>query len=483
MGMMPTKQLQAVPSDAGGWPVNDFTVNEGDVGEKKLVFVGASYLFVHKVLRDMLLVGGFDKVRITLHDIDEVPLGIVGDLLEKIVRQTGSGIAVRRSLDLGEALDDADAVILSISTGGPEADVRTRDVCYRHGIPVGVGDTMGPAALARNLRTVPVAVGIAREMERRCPDAILLNFSNPMSCVTGAMARQTSIRTFGLCHSADELHRYFARVFECSEADVEIELAGVNHQSFVTRLRIRGEDRTADILDATLASDACLEDNLLETRREHVGLQQDICRALGVWPSTGHTHLAEFYEYFLREPGRSRSGLGSDPYRPERDRQRIERRPCSEIIEKWTYGPGPVGDLHLLTNEHAHELLWAHFTNSPFTRSLNILNEGEYVRGVDRDACVEVIATVCGNGASASQAVLPAAALSLVRQWTAIHDLSIRAAMECDRESALQALFLDPHVTDFYDIDALLDDLVAALGEWLSPLWTGSRTERHEHQE
>lgn len=465
---------EEIVGKSAGWtgPIEEYTRNEGSVGRKRIVFVGASYKFVHKVLRDMLLVGGFEDCELVVHDITERPLTVVADLLEKIARQRNTNIVVRRTLDREEALRGADAVILSITTGGREADFRSWEVCAKYGIPVGVGDTLGPAALARNLREIPVVVGIARDMERICPEAALLNFTNPMSCITGAMARYTSLpAVWGLCHSADELFSYFARVFGVKKSAVEMEVGGVNHQSFVTTLRIEGEDRTADILDATLASDAKLEDNLLETKHEEVRFQQDIFRLLGVWPSTGETHLAEFYEYFYTPRRLDQLGLRS------RLRQIIPGRPPfgpsepPQIILDWAYGPEPVGDLHLLTTEHAHELLWSYFTGEPFTRVLNLLNAGEWLRGIPRDACVEVMVTVAGSKVTGEQVALPPAVHSLVQRWTTIHDLSIRAAMECDREAARQALFLDPHVTDMYDIEPLLEDMLKAAEKWLAAKW------------
>ncbi len=255
--------------------------NEGSAGRKRVVFVGASYKFVHRVVRDMLIVGGFDDCELVLHDIAEKPLKIVGDLLEKMIEQRDSRMTVTRTLDRAEALQGAGAIILSITTGGREADFRSFEVCAKYGIPVGVGDTLGPPALARNLRSIPVVVEIARDVQRICPEAVILNFTNPMSAVTGAMARETGLPVWGLCHSGDELFEYFARVFGVAKSAITIELAGVNHQSFVTKLIIDGTDRTADILDATLASEAKLENTILETRHEEVRLQQDIFRVLG----------------------------------------------------------------------------------------------------------------------------------------------------------------------------------------------------------
>ncbi len=442
---------------------------EASAGRKRIVFVGASYKFVHRVVRDMLIVGGFDECELVLHDIAERPLKIVGDLLEKMIRQTHSRMTVVRTLDRAEALRGADAIILSITTGGREADFRSFEVCAKYGIPVGVGDTLGPPALARNLRSIPVVVEIARDVQRMCPEAVILNFTNPMSAITGAMAKETGLPVWGLCHSGDELFEYFARVFGVAKSAITIELAGVNHQSFLTKLTIDGTDRTADILDATIASEAKLEDTVLETRREEVRLQQDIFRILGCWPSTGDTHLAEFYEYFLTPRRREQFGLRVRTVIPAREP--LGPVEPLDIIMQWAYGDGPVGDMDLMTNEHAHELLWSAFTEEPYTRAINIRNEGEYVKGLPKEACVEVIATAAGRNVSADQVTLPPAAHALVQRWVAIHELSIRAALECDRQAAKQALFLDPHVTDMYDIEPMLEDFLVALRPWLPPGW------------
>jgi alpha-galactosidase/6-phospho-beta-glucosidase family protein len=261
-------------------------------------------------------------------------------------------------------------------------------------------------------------------------------------------------------------------VFGCEKAEVDIELAGVNHQSFVLALRIRGEDRTREILEATIESDAKLEDTLLETVREDVRLQQDIYRMLGVWPSTGHTHLAEFYRHFYTERRLDELELRPHLKKIRPGRPRLGQKGYPELLEYWTYGPEPVGDLHLLTSEHAHELLWSGFTGEPFTRSLNVLNTGDFIRGISRQACVEIMATVQGRKITAKPVTLPPAVHALVTTWTAIHELSIKAALECNREAARQALFLDPHVGDLYDINGIVEDFIGALREWLPAGWS-----------
>lgn len=458
-------------ADGKSYSVEEYTRNEGSVGNKRIVFVGASYLFVHKVLRDMLLVGGFEDCELVVHDIDEVPMNIVADLLEKIARQKNTNIKVHRTLDRREALQGADAVNLAITTGGREADQRSAEVCLKYGIYVGVGDTLGPTALARCLREIPEVVAIAKDMERICPDAVLLNFTNPMSCITGVVGRTTSITCWGLCHSADSINDYFAKVFQCKKSDLDITIAGVNHQSFAVKVVVKGEDRTADILQASLSSDAKFVDVLLAHEEEEVNLQQDICRILGAWPSCGHDHLAEFYEYFYTPRRIDQLGLRSMRHGLIPGRKRFGRKPCPDIIHKWTYGADPVGDLDLLTTEHSHELLWSYFTGEPYTRGLNVMNDGEYIKGLPKDACVEVMTTVTGKNVTAPQVELPPAIHATVLNWVTIHDLSIKAALNRDRQAAKQALFLDPQVHDFYDIEPLLEDMLKATEEWLPKGW------------
>jgi 6-phospho-beta-glucosidase len=145
------------------------------------------------------------------------------------------------------------------------------------------------------------------------------------------------------------------------------------------------------------------------------------------------------------------------------------------ILQEWAYGPAPVGDLDLLTTEHAHELLWSVFTGEPFTRVLNVLNTKGFVHDLPPNACVETVVTVAGMSVSAEPIVLPTAILSLVQRWTAIHELSIRAGRDCDYEAALQALALDPHVREADSIPELLDDLIAAMKPWLPGTWTRRR--------
>ena len=151
-------------------------------------------------------------------------------------------------------------------------------------------------------------------------------------------------------------------------------------------------------------------------------------------------------------------------------RARFGRKDCPDIIRRWAYDE-PVGDLDLLTTEHAHEILYAYFTGQPYTRVLNVLNRGQLIRGLPEDACVEALVTLDGKTVKGPSITLPPAVHALVTTWTTIHTLSIEAALRCDRDAARQALFLDPHVGDLYDIAPLLEDLLDATQDWLPTGW------------
>jgi len=460
------KMKMAMASDGKMYAVEEVVRNRGTVGRARIVFVGASYRFCHKVVRDMLIVGGFDECEIVLLDIAAEPLKLVGGLIEKMIRQAGSRMTVVRTMDRRAAFKGAKIVLLSITVGGLEADMRAAEVCAKHGIYVTIGDTMGPAALARNLRTLPVVLEVARDMDRYCPSAVMLNFTNPMSCITGTINRFSGVRTMGLCHSAEDLLVYFAKVYNCTTKDIKMKVGGVNHMSFVTSLVVRGRQRIHTLFADAAKSDASLEDSLFG-KKEKMNIQWDLYRVLGAFPSTGDEHAAEFYRYFLTKKYVREMDLHVK--RVKKNRKPLGPSRPNELLLKWAYGPGPVEDMDFLTTEHAHELMWAVMKGKPSTQVVNILNDG-FIAGLPKTACVEVMVKVTRKGYEGKELKLPTACTALLQQWTAVHELSIQAALNADRDAARQALFLDPHVTDMYAIDALLDDFIDRLGKWL-PRW------------
>lgn len=463
------KMKTIVASDGIEYEYIPFEKNTGSLGDRRIVFIGASYKFCHKVVRDMLLVGGFDDCTLVLLDLYRRPLAVVGDLIEKMIVQAGSSMRVVRTTDRAEALFGADVCLLSITVGGVEADMRAAEVCAKYSIPVAVGDTLGPAAFARNLRTLPVVLEIARDMERLCPQAVLINFTNPLSCVTGVVLRETSIRAYGLCHSVEDLATYFGRVYGSAGRDIEMTSGGVNHMSFLTSLKVGGREKLHRLYDDTGGSTAGITDSLLG-RVESPEAQRRIYKVLGVWPSTGGEHAAEFFPEFLKPARRKELSLHVKKVRKNRKPVKPTKEPPAALLE-WAYGDGPVEDMNLLTTEFAHELMWAVLEGegSPNRRVVNVLNKGA-IKGIADDACVEIWATITRRGERREKITLPPACTALLKTWTTIHELTYAAALEGDYDAARAALCLDPHVGDLNDVDAILADIVKRLGRWM-PSW------------
>jgi alpha-galactosidase len=161
---------------------------------------GGSYQWTPKLITDLLATPSLAGCHIALMDIDPTPLSKMAALLGRANEALGARVTVETTTDRRRALEGADFVVVTISTGGFASMAVDLEVPARHGIRQSVGDTVGPGGINRSLRNIPVLVEIGRDMEQKCPDAWLLNITNPMTCLTRCVARETSVKTVGLCH-------------------------------------------------------------------------------------------------------------------------------------------------------------------------------------------------------------------------------------------------------------------------------------------
>ena len=180
---------------------------------------------------------------LVLEDIDPAPLVKMEALARRLDEALGAGTTVATTTDQRRSLEGADFVIVTISTGGFESMAVDLDVPARYGIRQSVGDTVGPGGVNRSLRNVPVLVGIAEDMAELCPDAWLLNITNPMTCLTRAVCRETGVRAVGLCHEVGNWSLDLAIALGKPAEAVEATVAGVNHFPVVTALDVDGRGR------------------------------------------------------------------------------------------------------------------------------------------------------------------------------------------------------------------------------------------------
>jgi alpha-galactosidase len=437
---------------------------------------GGSYQWTPELLADLLGTESLRGARIVLEDIDPDPLDKMAALAGKVNESLGAGASFATTTDQREALDGADFVIVTISTGGFESMAIDLDVPARFGIRQSVGDTVGPGGINRSLRNIPVLVGVAEDMGKICPDAWLLNITNPMTCLTRAVCRETAIKTVGLCHEVGNWAMDFAIALGKPAEAVRATVAGVNHFPVVTALDVEGEDGFA--LLAGMVEDAGGLSALtpypgrpeaevfspLDFVQRHV-LKLTLLDKWGAFPASGDRHIAEFLPGVLTEE----SGWGAEyniELTPIARRQEHQEGYIADV-DAWLAGTKtlqtwPSGELPALVIDSL-------VTGTRRELPVNIPNAGQ-VPDVPADVVVESICVVDGDGIRGRDvAPLPPPYHELVRRHVAVGELTVTAALTGDRRLAETAFFLDPLAGrgDLHRTQAMVDELLSATSAWL----------------
>src|SRR5271166_446628 len=258
----------------------------------KVVFIGAGSIeFTRNVVTDLCgyreLAG---QLHLALYDISQERLDYARRLVGQIVTQTGANALITASADRAEALAGARYVINEIQVGGYPATRLDFDIPASYGLRQTIGDTLGIGGIFRGLRTIPVAVALASDMLRYCPDAYLLNYANPMAMLPWAIYEGTEFsRVYGLCHSVRDTHAFLAGLVGLTPADVSFTTAGFNHQAFVLRFEQDGRSlypKLASVIDA---------DPQLQRR-----VRVELFRRFGYFPTESSEHSAEYVPWIMR---------------------------------------------------------------------------------------------------------------------------------------------------------------------------------------
>jgi alpha-galactosidase len=398
------------------------------------------------------------NLTIALHDIDEERLAYSGRAAESIVRRAGAGYPVESHADRRTALEGAAYAINEIQVGGFAATLRDFEIPKKYGLRQTIADTIGIGGIFRGLRTIPVAVGIGTDMHELCPEALLLNYTNPMAMVPwGVYAGTPFQNVVGVCHSVRDTHQFLARTVGAEQSDLAFRTAGLNHQAFVLEFRDRGTGRDLypmlrQIVDAD-------PDGL----GRHVRVE--LFRRLGYFPTESSEHSAEYVPWFL-------------PHDDQVPRFRIEvdeyLRRSEENLGEWERTKAALDRGEELdiepTSELASEII--HSLEAGTAREVygNVRNDG-LIDGLPSQACVEVPCRVDGHGLRPTRVgTLPPQCLALNRTFVNVVELTVGAALEGSRDLVYQAALLDPNTAATLTIDqivAMCDDLIEAHGELL----------------
>jgi alpha-galactosidase len=420
----------------------------------KVAFVGAgSTVFAKTLIGDLLSYPELaDGTTLALMDIDQERLETSEIVTRGIVDAVGANTRVEGTLDRREALAGADYVLTMMQVGGYRpATVTDFELPKRFGLRQTIGDTLGIGGIMRGLRTIPVLLGVCRDMEELCPDALLLQYVNPMAMLCWAAARGSSIRTIGLCHSVQGTARDLAADLGVSPSELEYLCAGINHLAFYLQLRHGGRD---------LYPDLRRKDDVPEWNR----VRYEVLRHFGYFCTESSEHLAEYVPWFIKQARPDlvdRFNVPLDEY-PRR---------CEAQIAEWEELRFSLENGATLTvtrsDEYGAGIVHALETGEPFVFNGNVMNEGL----VDNlpDCCVEVPCIADERGITPQPVgALPPQLAALIQTNLNVQALTVEAALTGSREHVYHAAMLDPHTAaelSLAEIRELVDLLLEAHGE------------------
>jgi alpha-galactosidase len=470
----------------------------------KVTFIGAgSTVFSRNLLRDLFTFPELHSSSIYLMDIDADRLRDSEIVAHRVADAAGASPTIVATTDRREAITGAHYVINMVQVGGYEpSTVIDFEIPKKYGLRQTIGDTLGIGGIMRGLRTVPVVLGIASDMEELAPNALLLNYSNPMAILCMALNRATSIRNVGLCHSVFGTAHELAMILGVPGEEIDYLCAGINHMAFYLKFERNGEDLYPQ-LDAIAAADEM--PSFERTRFE-------ILKQFGYFVTESSEHFAEYTPWFIKKdrqdlieffnvpldeyPARCvdqindwanmrEALLSEDPaaadsyeeskrgdihgmWRRRLDLMRRNTPEKAETLENLILGGKSSQDEHAHSGEYGTLIIHSMETGQPRVVYGNVSNNG-VIDNLPADACVEVPCLVDKNGVQPTMiGALPPQLAAMMQTNINVQTLTVEAALTGKREHIYHAAMLDPHTgaeLDLRQIRNLVDDLLEAHGD------------------
>ncbi len=439
----------------------------------KITFMGAgSTVFAKNALGDAMLTPSLRDSHIALYDIDAQRLDdskkMLGNLNTSINEGRATITAHLGAENRKDALRDANYVINAIQVGRYEpSTVIDFEIPKKYGLRQTIADTLGVGGIFRALRTIPVMLDFARDMEKACPDAWMLNYTNPMAMITSAMLQATNVKTVGLCHSvqvcADGLLKSLDMLDDVK--DLRWKIAGINHMAWLLEIADGKKDLYPEIKRRAAEKNAAARKKGAEKHDDMT--RMELMRQFGYYITESSEHLSEYCPWFIKS---------AYPELIEEFNIPLDEYPrrCVEQIEKWeTMREELVGDANL-THERTHEyvsyIMEAMETDKPFCIGGSAMNTG-LITNLPAKACVEVPCMVNRNGVQPTYiGDLPEQCAALNRTNINPQIMTVEAALTGKKDYIYQAAMLDPHTAAELTIDqirSLCDDLIEAHGDML----------------
>jgi alpha-galactosidase len=446
---------------------------------------GGSTHWTPRLLSDFANTDSLQDAAVTLVDVDADSLPPMLDVADHMAKcRPGLGLTVCATTDLDEGLDGADYVVTAFSVGGFTSMRHDLEIPTRYGVRQPVGDSVGPGGISRTLRSVPVLLEIARAVERRAPDALLLNVTNPLSALCRAVTRETEVRTVGLCNEVVGTQFVLSLLLDGDLRRIDPVVAGVNHLPLITAVTVDGEDGFAKLRDLLDDEDAHAEPvwmnplpGAMHYRKVTPGtawtkadvlagnrLKLELFGRFGVLPGSADTHVAEFFPGFVTPA----SDFGREWSVHHYGLQ-------GHIADKWDDDQGVAdflaGDeLHPYpSGELVAPVLDSLQRGRPRPLPMNLPNTGQ-VQNLDEGVVVECIGVATDGALIPRDTVrVPSVLGEMLRRVATAEELTVEAALTGDQTTVLEAMLADPMAgrLPYEHVVAMTDELLAATQPWL----------------
>jgi alpha-galactosidase len=434
----------------------------------KITFMGAgSTVFAKNVLGDCMCTESLRNSEIALYDIDETRLKESKIILSAINKNINNSRAKIKcylgTKNRKDALRNANFVVNAIQVGGYDpCTITDFEIPKKYGLKQTIGDTLGIGGIMRGLRTIPVMADFARDMEEVCPNTLFLNYTNPMSILTGYMQRFTNIKTIGLCHSVQVCSENLLKALNMeNKLDGRKELiAGINHMAWLLEIYDRdGNDLYPEIKNRAQQKNA--------SEKHDDMVRYEYIKHLGYYCTESSEHNSEYNPFFIKSKYPElieKFNIPLDEY-PRR---------CVEQIERWEKEKENIlqnGEVsHTRSKEYASYIMESIVTNTPYKIGGNVLNTG-LIDNIPKEACVEVPCLVDAMGIHPTHVGnLPTQLAAMNMSNINVQLLTIEAAITKDRQKIYQAAMMDPHTSSELSIDDIIkmcDELIAAHGDFM----------------
>ncbi|WNQ09811.1 alpha-glucosidase/alpha-galactosidase [Paenibacillus aurantius] len=426
----------------------------------KITFLGAgSTVFAKNVLGDSMQVPALQGFEIALFDINPERLKDSEQMLNNLKATSGSSCIIKAYSDRKEALRGAKYVVNAIQVGGYDpCTITDFEIPKKYGLRQTIADTIGIGGIFRNLRTIPVMLDFAKDIREVCPDALFMNYTNPMAVLTNVMNTYGGVKTVGLCHSVQACVPHLFRALEMDDTGVQWKIAGINHMAWLLEVTKDGKDLYPEIKKRAAEK---------QNEKHHDMVRYEMMLRFGYYITESSEHNAEYHPYFIKRNYPElidRFNIPLDEY-PRR---------CIRQIEKWAkMREELVNDKsleHCRSHEYASHIMEAIETDKPYKIGGNVMNTG-LITNLPKEACVEVPCLVDASGVTPTYVGdLPPQCAALNRTNINTQLLTIEAALTGKKDHIYHAALLDPHTSaelSMDDIVAMCDELIEAHGDWL----------------